>query len=129
MADNASLSDVYLDSSLVVAATIAGIPHSDACTAFCSRLIADNSHIFFSQILRLEIAEAVRKLATRAQLPEDIRQEYQLRPHDTPTMDGLWYGAIRLIYREISSGIGTTIPHTDVASKRSDHGPVCPRFS
>ncbi len=62
----------------MIAAMIAGLPHSGACSRFCGRLAADNSHVFFSQIARLEIAEAVRKLATRAQLPEDLRREYQL---------------------------------------------------
>lgn len=83
MIGNASSKEVYLDSSLVVAAMIDGLPHSRACAAFCSHSIADSSHVYFSQILRLEIAEAVRKLATRAQLPEDLRDEYQLQSSAT----------------------------------------------
>lgn len=78
MAAEDSPSDVYLDSSLVVAAMLDGLPDSAACSTFCARLVHDNSRIYFSQILRLEIAEAFRKLASRQQLPESLRQEYQL---------------------------------------------------
>lgn len=55
-----------------------GLPDSTACAAFCARLVHDNSRVCFSQILRLEIAEAFRKLASRQQLPDTLRQEYQL---------------------------------------------------
>lgn len=78
MAADDALSDVYLDASLVVAAMLDGLPDSIACTAFCARLVRENSRVYFSQILRLEIAEAFRKLASRQQLPENLRQEYQL---------------------------------------------------
>ena len=78
MADDDTPSDVYLDSSLVVAAMLDGLPDSTASAAFCARLVDTNSRVCFSQILRLEIAEAFRKLASRQQLPESLRQEYQL---------------------------------------------------
>jgi predicted nucleic acid-binding protein len=73
-----SPAEVYLDSSLVVAAMLDGLPDSTACSAFCARLVRGNSRVYFSQILRLEIAEAFRKLASRQQLPESLRLEYQL---------------------------------------------------
>src|SRR5690349_13071467 len=58
---------------------MSGLPHSEAGVAFCAHLVRENSRVYFSQILRLEIAEAVRKLAHRQHLPEDLRHAYQLR--------------------------------------------------
>ncbi len=75
-------SDVYLDSSLVVAAIVRGSDHSRASADFCAQLAERGSRVYFSQVLRLELAEAVRRLAAdpkrAARLPPDLRREYQL---------------------------------------------------
>lgn len=75
-------SDVYLDSSLVVAAVVRGSDHSQASVDFCARLVDRGSRVYFSQVLRLELSEAIRKLAAdprrAARLPPDLRREHQL---------------------------------------------------
>ncbi len=70
---------VYLDTSVVVAAIIPGSDHVGPCAAFCNDLVAAGSRIFFSQILRLELSQALLKLATRrAGLPSDTSAAYRL---------------------------------------------------
>lgn len=70
---------VYLDTSLVTAAIIAGIPHSVASAEFCRRLAVEGRPVFFSQILRLEITQAFMNLVNRpGQLPADIQEEFGL---------------------------------------------------
>src|SRR5215210_1816025 len=74
--------DVYLDTSVVVAAIIAGTPHSAASSAFCLSLAEQGSRVYFSQLLRLEYGEAIRRLVRRDQLPEDLRLRYDLARWD-----------------------------------------------
>lgn len=71
---------IYLDTSVVLATLIGGLPHSAPCTAFCARLATQGSRIYFAQLLRLELANALRLLAmdSRRQLPLDLRQQFQL---------------------------------------------------
>jgi hypothetical protein len=57
-------SRVYLDSGVVIAAIVPGSLFWTECDAFCDRLIAEGCEVYFSQILRLELSEAIRKLAT-----------------------------------------------------------------
>jgi predicted nucleic acid-binding protein len=73
-------SRIYLDTSIVVAAMIDGVAHSGPSRAFCERLAASGSHVYFSQLLPLEVAEAVKNLAVRrpAQLTEDVRRLYRM---------------------------------------------------
>ncbi|MCA1669091.1 MAG: PIN domain-containing protein [Thermomicrobia bacterium] len=97
MATADTRSDVYLDTSLVIAAMLDGLPDSTASAAFCARLVRDNSRVCFSQVLRLEIAEAFRKLASRQQLPESLRQEYHL---------GDWATRPRVRQRWMAFGLG-----------------------
>ena len=76
--------DIYLDTSVVVAATIVSSPLSAAGNAFCAALEIHRSRIYFSQVLRLEFSQAVRNLATRrAQLPDEVRRQHQLDHWDT----------------------------------------------
>jgi predicted nucleic acid-binding protein len=70
---------IYLDTSLVIAAMITGAPHCTASAAFCARLAQYNSSVYFSQVLRLELASGLRRLATtQTNLPAAVRQRYQL---------------------------------------------------
>lgn len=72
-------SDIYLDTSTVVAATIAGSTNSRANARFCDRLVSQQSSIYFSQLMRLEYSEAFKKLATKpGELPAELRRQYQL---------------------------------------------------
>ena len=65
--------------SVVVAAMFPGPPNADASDRFCQRLIAVRSHIYFTQVLRLDLARALRRLATKAEkLPSEMHAEYQL---------------------------------------------------
>lgn len=71
--------DIYLDADIVIAGMFPGTSHSAASARFCQRLSDQGSRVYFSQILRLEIAETVRKLATKPdRLPPDVRRNYQL---------------------------------------------------
>jgi len=71
--------DVYLDTSVVIAAVIPGILYWQSATELCDQLIAQRSTIYFSQVLRLELTEAVRKVATiPGRAPEALRQRFRL---------------------------------------------------
>lgn len=71
-------SDVYLDSSVILASIIQGDPHSVACVQYCSDLAANNSAVYFSQVLRIEVAHVIRSLATRSATPISVQQQFQL---------------------------------------------------
>ena len=72
-------SDIYLDTSIVVAASIEESVHAISCAAFCDDVVAAGSRVYFSQVLRLELSQAILKLATRQRgLSLDIRSEYRL---------------------------------------------------
>lgn len=70
--------DIYLDSSVLVDAMFSGLPHFATSDAFCAQLADDGAHVYFSHIVYLEVAEAVRRLATKQQLPMSLREEYRL---------------------------------------------------
>ncbi len=55
--------DVYLETSIVVSATIAGLAHSTPSQQFCEALGTFGARIYFSTLLHLEFANAMRKLA------------------------------------------------------------------
>lgn len=78
MSATRTFADVYLDTSLIVDVLITGAPNWHASNAFIARLVTENSRVYFSQIAYLEISEAIRKLATKQQVPEDLRQQYRL---------------------------------------------------
>jgi predicted nucleic acid-binding protein len=54
------------------------MPDSIASAQFCTELSARRSRIYFSFLLRIELAQALRNLVTRNQLPVDTRQRFQL---------------------------------------------------
>ena len=71
--------DIFLDTSIVVAAMFLGTPDAEACARLCRDLVAAQSHVYFAQVLRLDLARALRRLATKAdKLPASVRDEYQL---------------------------------------------------
>ncbi|MGH2560065.1 MAG: type II toxin-antitoxin system VapC family toxin [Thermomicrobiales bacterium] len=72
-------SDIYLDTSVVVAGMYPGTPDAAACRTLCQQLAAARSHVYFSQALRLDLARAMRRLATKAnKLAEDDQVRYRL---------------------------------------------------
>lgn len=72
-------SDVYLDTSIVVAAIALGSDHSIPSTTFCNDLAAAGTRVFFSQVLRLELSQAMLKLATRSRgVSPETRRNYRL---------------------------------------------------
>ncbi len=74
-------SRLYLDTSVIVATISSGDPFNGQCTAYCTALARNNSTIYFSQLLRLEYAQFIRKVATDSQyaIPQNLFQQYQLR--------------------------------------------------
>lgn len=78
MTASRSHSDIYLDSSVLVDAMFAGLPHFAVSAAFCAQLADNGSHVYFSHLAYLEVGEAIRRLATRQQLPVIFREEFHL---------------------------------------------------
>lgn len=56
-----------------------GTPDATACRRFCQQLATDGTHVYFSQVLRLDLARAMRRLATKAdKLAEEDQFRYRL---------------------------------------------------
>jgi predicted nucleic acid-binding protein len=73
--------DVYLDSGVAIAATFPATLYAIGARDLCQRLIQQGATVYFSQILRLEFTEAVRKLATiQGRVPPEVRRQF--RPDD-----------------------------------------------
>jgi predicted nucleic acid-binding protein len=71
--------DIYVDTNIVVAAIIAGSDNASSAQQFCTALADTRSRIYFSQIIRLEISQAILRLAASpARLPIEIRERYRL---------------------------------------------------
>ena len=74
-----ALAHDYLDTGVAIAAIFPATLHAAGAQDFCRRLIQQASTVYFSQILRLEFTEAVRKLATiPGRMPDDIRRRFRL---------------------------------------------------
>ena len=73
-------SRIYVDTSFILASLIRGLAHSEPCIQFCEQLADHHTTVYCSDLLRLEIANALRNLVLRrpAQLAEPVRQRYQL---------------------------------------------------
>jgi predicted nucleic acid-binding protein len=72
--------DVFLDSGDVIAAIIPGRLFWAGCDTFCERLAEERCRVYFSQILRLELTEAIRKLATiPGRAPADLYARFRLK--------------------------------------------------
>lgn len=70
--------DIYLDTDVVVNCVIQGLVHSEACLQASSEVARSGSTVWFSQILLIEFAQAVRSIATRREVPERLFQEFDL---------------------------------------------------
>jgi predicted nucleic acid-binding protein len=82
----------YLDTSVLVTAAIHGAPHARAAAAFCAGLVHAQSYVYFSQLVWIEVPQALRKLATRpGNLAPSIRTQYRLDDWGTdPTVRDRW---------------------------------------
>ncbi len=79
MSDRPFPDHVYLDTGVVVAALFEGSLNAVAGAAFCDQLGTNRSTDYFSSILRVELSEVVRKLATiPGRVPEHVRRQYRL---------------------------------------------------
>jgi predicted nucleic acid-binding protein len=71
--------DVYLDTSLIAAAIIAGSTHHDAARDYCQQLAEQECNVYFSQFLRVELLQAFRVIGTDPTgLPEVTRRRHRL---------------------------------------------------
>jgi predicted nucleic acid-binding protein len=73
--------NIYVDTSVIAPAMLVGVAHHSTCAVFCNRLVVDDCRVYFSLLLRLEIAQTVQNFAARnsgAQLPETVRQQHQI---------------------------------------------------
>jgi predicted nucleic acid-binding protein len=71
--------EIYLDTSVFASAVVRTAPHRTACVAFCRELIAANSRVYFSQLVRVELLQALRRLATtQHNISPAMRARYRL---------------------------------------------------
>ena len=71
--------DIFVDTSIVVAAIVAGSDNTASAQQFCTSLSEARSRIYVSQIIRLEVSQAILRLATSpARLPIEIRERFRL---------------------------------------------------
>ena len=73
---------VYLDTSVVSAASIAAIPHHGACHRFLAELIESEARVVFSQILRLEFSQVWFRLPKSPYLDAEMVRTFRLRAWD-----------------------------------------------
>jgi predicted nucleic acid-binding protein len=80
IANEPTPSDVYFDTSIVVAAMINGLAHHGPANAFCETLVAARSRVYFSRLLRIEFLNVLRNFATRdyQRSPASLRAQYNL---------------------------------------------------
>lgn len=75
-------SHLYVDSSVLVGAVVAGLPDSAACLKYCGEIAAAGTRVYFSELLYLEFANALAMLARRphllATLEQSLRDRYRL---------------------------------------------------
>lgn len=73
---------IYVETSVFVGAVIQGPTDSRACLQFTEQLSAANSQVVFSELTRVEFANAVAEVARssrrRLELPADMVKEYSL---------------------------------------------------
>lgn len=73
---------VYLDTSVAVAAMFPGLAYFAPSQAFCEELETAESHVVFSEILRLELSQVIVRLPRDPMLPADVRQQFRLSEWD-----------------------------------------------
>lgn len=72
-------SDIYLDTNILVAAIVSGSDNSTSAREYCMHLVTTRSNVYYSKIVRLEVSQAILRLATSAtRLPADIRDRHGL---------------------------------------------------
>ena len=92
-----SLQAVYFDTSLITTAAIQpAVEHHEAAISFCERTIAARSSVYFSELMRLEYAQALRALSTT--VDEATRRAFRLHRWDQVGVRRQWmeYGSQRL---------------------------------
>jgi predicted nucleic acid-binding protein len=57
--------DVLLDTSFIINSVFQGLPDSAACADASDMIVANQAVVYFSAILRIEYAQALRRLATK----------------------------------------------------------------
>ena len=72
--------EVFLDSSVVIAALYPGTTNSKAAIEYCNELRNNSSVVFLSDVLRIEVGRGMRRLAT---IPGDL-------PQATRTAVSIW---------------------------------------
>lgn len=71
---------IYLDTSVAVAALFIGTQHYAVARAYFERLFAANTVICFSDLLRVELLQAARRIGTTpGLLPESTRRRHRLQ--------------------------------------------------
>jgi predicted nucleic acid-binding protein len=70
--------DVFLDTSFIVNAVFQNLPGSSACIRATDKVILNQSVIYCSELLRLEYAQALRRLATKRRLPQEFHVRFEL---------------------------------------------------
>ncbi|CAN5647161.1 hypothetical protein BH23CHL2_BH23CHL2_03760 [soil metagenome] len=76
----------YLDSSVFIGAAIPGSNHNALTQAFCRQLVAEDTIVVYSVIMRYEYAHIANELAnsaTRRHLPRETINAYDLSDWDT----------------------------------------------
>ena len=72
-------SDIYLDTSTLVAAIVTGSDDSRSASQYCKRLVEAETNVYFSKIVRLEVSQAILRIATSAiRLPKETRDRHRL---------------------------------------------------
>lgn len=76
------LTDVLLDTSVVAAAMVPGLPHAAACAAFCGQLAAEGTIVYYSRIVRLEFGQVWSRLPFSTYLSPEMQRRFYLGAWD-----------------------------------------------
>lgn len=73
------LPDVYLDTSVLLGAMMPGSTNADACEDFCAQIASQGRRVYYSQTVYVELSQALRKMATRAdRVASGMREQFGL---------------------------------------------------
>lgn len=103
--------EVYLDTSVFVGAIIRGAPHATACSAFCQQLIQAETAVYYSQLVRVELLQAIRRVATtQHNLPAATRTRYHLdRWGSDATVRRAWLQLGMVAFEALLNKLVTTV--------------------
>lgn len=88
----AAVEDLYVDSSLLTAATLAGTHHSQAAAVFFDQLLQPPVRLYFSHLVRYEFLRALERLATsRTLLAPEVRAVHALDEWDSAHVRQRWF--------------------------------------